>query len=459
MKRREFLGAAAAAACGVAQPLGSSVARARSLDKKGATTIKFVPNWGLDGFARKLADRFMEKNPEIRIEFSDAGSFSKKDYDRAMLKAYKQGDPYDMVITGPYYSRWATQSGYTIDPAPLFERDFGADYQKKFKNIFTWWDGKMIGVPFQSGTQLFYYNRDMIEQAGVGLPAENWTWDDMLNIAKSTMKYADGELVQWGCTVFEADLFRLYVAQEDQRLFTDDYRQATIDTPVVHEAMQFVHDLVFENKVVGGPAQWRSAEEDKAYSWNHSAFYAGKVAMFRDGDLRLPKIYGSAEQNGFRVAVAPPLRRKKKAVSAGPTTFQIWKAPDPARTEAAWEFAKFWLTPENQASLLLETGHSPATHAAYEHPIGQQCLDKWPDLAVFREAYEHADETAGINGFPTMALEYLGMRPFVYRVIMGKLSPQAAVQQMQAKCQSILKEFWSKADQGIFELFSEALHK
>ena len=126
---------------------------------------------------------------------------------------------------------------------------------------------------------------------------------------------------------------------------------------------------------------------------------------------------------------------------------------------AAWEFAKFWLTPENQAALLLETGHSPATHAAYDHPIGQQCLDKWPDLAVFRKAYEHADKAVGINDFPTMALEYLGMRPIIYRLIMGKLSPQSAVQQMQAKCQSILNDFWAKADQGVFELFPEALHK
>ena len=447
------------AACGVTQPLGSSVTRARSLDKTGTTTIQFVPNWGLENFAKKLADRFTEQNPSIRIEFSNAANFSQKDYDRALLKAYQQENPYDLVITGPYYSRWATQSGYTIDPAPLFERDFGTDYQKKFKKIFTWWDEKMIGVPFQSGTELFYYNQDMIEQAGVELPAENWTWDDMLTIAKSTMKYADGELVQWGLSALEVELFRLYMAQENQRLFTEDYRQATIDAAVAHEAMRFVHDLVFKHKVVGGPAQWRMAKEDQAYSWNHSAFYQGKVAMLRDGDLRIQQAQGSAEQNGFRVAVAPPLRRKKKAVSAGPTIFQIWKSPDPARTEAAWEFAKFWLTPENQATLLLETGHSPATHAAYEHPIGQQCLDKWPDLAVFRKAYEHADETVGINNFPTMALEYLGMRPFIYRLIMGKLSPQSAVQQMQAKCQSILNDFWSKADQGVFELFPETLHK
>ena len=457
MRRRNFLKAATAATCAASTPI--QFARAE-LKKATAVTIKFVPNWGLGGFAKKLADRFMRENPGIRIEFSDAGSFSKDDYDRALLKAYKEGDPYDMVITGPYYSRWATQSGYTIDPAPLFERDFGVDYQNKFKNILSFWDGTMIGVPFQSGTELFYYNQDMIEQLGFSLPVENWNWADMLEISKAAMRYdASGQLVQWGCSVFEADLFRLYVAQMDQRLFTPDYRQATVDTTAAHEAMQFVHDLIFKHKVVGGHAQWRTAQLDRAYSWNHEAFYGGKVAMLRDGDIRLAPAYNSAKAGGFRVGVAPPLQHEKKAVGTGATIFQIWKSPDPKRTAAAWEFAKYWLTPENQAALLNETGHSPATHAAYEHPIGQQCLEKWPDLAVFRDAYQYADPTAGINDFPTMALEYLGMRPFVYQLVMGKLSPQETIKQMQGKCEEILDIFWTKADKGIFELFPEELHK
>ena len=49
------------------------------------------------------------------------------------------------------------------------------------------------------------------------------------------------------------------------------------------------------DKVTGGPAQWKQAMEDQAYSWNHRAFYGGKAARFLEGDLRVGEGYIGAK--------------------------------------------------------------------------------------------------------------------------------------------------------------------
>ncbi len=96
---------------------------------------------------------------------------------------------------------------------------------------------------------------------------------------------------------------------------------------------------------------------------------------------------------------------------------------------------------------------------AYDDPRAKEYLRQWPDKAVSHRAYKHGRFDARIAQYPTMALEYLGIRPFVYRMMQQKLTPAEAVRQMQAKCQAILDDFWRKADKGVFELFPEALHK
>ena len=60
-----------------------------------------------------------------------------------------------------------------------------------------------------------------------------------------------------------------------------------------------------------------------------------------------------------------------------------------------------------------------------------------------------------MSDLPTMALEYQEMRPYIYRLVLGRITPGEAVAQMQEKCQTILDEFWAKADRGVFEFYNE----
>src|SRR2546426_6853169 len=171
MRRREFLKksigtASALDVLGVARAVYASSPKRPRIARP--VTIKFLPFWLPDDFTRKLAVEFTAQNPHINIVFPPkpaAEGFNNPAWDRALLKAYRAGDPYDMTLTGPFYSMWATQMGCTIDPTPLFQRDFGKDYARHFEKLFVRWQQKMVGVPFKIGTELFYYNADLLTKA------------------------------------------------------------------------------------------------------------------------------------------------------------------------------------------------------------------------------------------------------------------------------------------------------
>lgn len=50
--------------------------------------------------------------------------------------------------------------------------------------LFTDTKGKIYGVPTLANTFGVFYNVDLLKKAGVAVPSQNWTWDDMLADAK-----------------------------------------------------------------------------------------------------------------------------------------------------------------------------------------------------------------------------------------------------------------------------------
>ena len=89
-----------------------------------------------------------------------------------------------------------------------------------------------------------------------------------------------------------------------------------------------------------------------------------------DGGMK--RRYEQAAQASFRLGVAPLPARKEKTANLEPTIFQIFKSRDPERTAAAWEFAKFWLTRENQVRLMTEAG--------YPQSASMPTMTRWPGI-------------------------------------------------------------------------------
>jgi multiple sugar transport system substrate-binding protein len=115
-------------------------------------------------------------------------------------------------------------------------------------------EGVQYAIPYDWAPGGFYVNLDMIEEAGVSVPDENTTWDELLEMALKMTKDTDGDGVmdQWGLggipqgwsggaywivKSFGGDYW-------DEGLTESKFlEQGTIDV------MQFIADLLWEHKV------------------------------------------------------------------------------------------------------------------------------------------------------------------------------------------------------------------
>jgi len=160
-------------------------------------------------------------------------------------------------------------------------------------------DGTLLCRPSNASSMVVYYNLALFQQAGVPVPGDDWTWDDL----KSTAAALKARGVS--AIGFETALIRLapFVWSNGGELVDDPDKPTVVDlsSPEAREAIQLLLDL----QKTGLSATDRAAQDPE------TAFTAGKVAMYLDSRRAVP---GFRKTAGLSFDVAP-VPTRKSAVS------------------------------------------------------------------------------------------------------------------------------------------------
>ena len=136
------------------------------------------------------------------------------------------------------------------------------------------WNGKFYGIVWRGDIRPMIYRRDLLDAEGIKTGPDNW--QDVTEMAKQlTKRDKDGNVTQWGfCFGSAVPLQALlpWYWQAGGEFMTDDGKTATIDTPEMHETLQWMYDLVWTHKVV--------SPEMMETTYNATEqFEAGKIAV------------------------------------------------------------------------------------------------------------------------------------------------------------------------------------
>lgn len=114
-------------------------------------------------------------------------------------------------------------------------------------------EGEQYAIPYDWAPGGFYVNLDMIEEAGVDVPDENTTWDELLDIALAMTKDTDGDgnMDQWGLGNIPMAPGGAYWVVKS---FGGDYWDSGLNESKFLEeetvsAIQYIADLIWEHKV------------------------------------------------------------------------------------------------------------------------------------------------------------------------------------------------------------------
>ena len=244
-------------------------------------------------------------------------------------------------------------------------------------------DGKIYGLPLSIDTLALFYNRDLLNSAGVIGAPSYWNKEFQQNVKKLTKQDPKKGIVQSGVALGTAknisrfsDILSVLMMQNGAIMTTNN--QITFNSVPDNksnynpglEALRFYTDFANPNKEV--------------YSWNGDmpnsleAFTSGSLAMFFGYSFDIAQIRAQAPKLNFGIAKLPQIEGNSLSINFA----NYWVDSVSKKSQhpnEAWDFVQF-LTKEENAKIYLDKTKKPT---ALKSLISSQKDDE--DLGVFAE--------------------------------------------------------------------------
>ncbi|MBU4315608.1 extracellular solute-binding protein [Patescibacteria group bacterium] len=242
---------------------------------------------------------------------------------------------------------------------------------------------KIYGLPLAVDTLALYYNKDLLNAAGIANPPQTWeefqddvvaltTYDKNGNIEQSGVAMGTSQNVERA-----SDILSLLMMQNGAQM-TDERNKVTFqtvakDTPEgvypSFDAVSFYTDFANPTKEV--------------YTWNNTfdssfeSFANGETAMFLGYSYHIPLLRTASPKLNFGISPVPQISNAKKVNFANYWVESVAKSSQ--NPNWAWDFVQFE-TSEEQVKSYLDVGQKPT---ALRNIIADQLDD--PLLGAFAE--------------------------------------------------------------------------
>ncbi|PST47656.1 sugar ABC transporter substrate-binding protein [Bifidobacterium callitrichos] len=363
---RRFIAAATACAAGLAlAACGSGSADADGRNPDGSVTISMA-GWTLSTRPefQALADAFEKTHPDVHI---DVKEYSADDYDKQLiadLSAGKAPDVFPMKNLKMYYTY--ASPGALADLSDVAAQYADNDNLAVAKDYVI--DGKTYALPYRVDATVLYYNRTMLDAAGVDAPDGTWTWDDYLSVCRQLKRklpaagYKDA-YPTYHHTSFQSIPQAIALAQrskgagvegQNDLFFSGDYSYLKpmykLFLDMQHEGLTLSYNTVSASKTTY-QSQFGT---EKAALLPMGTWFMGPLADQQSS--------GEANKFDWGVAALPQLSDStiEHPVTYGdPTGFAVSANSPSAKMKAAKEFVA-WAAGEEGAEVTARTGSVPA---------------------------------------------------------------------------------------------------
>ncbi|MGV1792080.1 ABC transporter substrate-binding protein [Rhizobium sp. A37_96] len=280
---------------------------------------------------QKIASKFEETHPGVKVQVEPYAD----GFDQKLVAAFGAGNPPDVMYMWnfpQYYTSLMPLDDLIARDAAEIKPD---DFPKGLMNT-TRVDGKIYGMPAGFTTQVVFYNKDMFKAANVEEPKDGWTWSDLRTKAA---KFRDKDKKIYG---FAVDAkpdpydFEQFLWSNGTKYISDDGK--TIDGYMNSDAAAEVLDM-FADVAKKEEAVTLNVGDDTT---GLTLFKDGKIAMFQSAMWSKAGI----DAAGFSYGVAPLPKFGDKTAHSALGVSAISIAKDAAHPDLAWEFVKFFSSPE-----------------------------------------------------------------------------------------------------------------
>jgi multiple sugar transport system substrate-binding protein len=286
-------------------------------------------------------------------------------------------------------------------------------------------NGKIVGIPALVDNLAIVYNKKLFNDAGIGYPTANWTWDDFRSAARAL---TDPAKQQFGWA-YPADSsedtvwhWEAMLWEAGGEILNPDNSKAAFDSSAGIKALTMLQDMATQD---------HSVYLDTTNTKIDQLFNSGKIGMVVTGPWSLP----SYPNLDYGTQIMPSFGDNNHQTIAGPDNWVLFDN-GAARKKAAFEFMSWLTAPKQELKDSLATGHLPLRASVKKLPGYAQFPKKFKGVSTFVNNLANVKQARPtITQYPKIS-EALGQA--IVAVMLGKSDAAAALSQASQQANAIL---------------------
>ncbi|ANN72467.1 sn-glycerol-3-phosphate ABC transporter substrate-binding protein UgpB [Bordetella bronchialis] len=410
---------------------------------QAATEIQFWHSMegALGDRVNEIVNDFNKKNPDYQVKAVYKGNYGESM--NAGIAAFRAGNAPDILQVFEVGTATMMYAKGAIKPVQQMSEEAGdpldpKDFIGAVAGYYSSPDGKLVSMPFNSSTVVFYYNKDAFQKAGLDPEKPPKTWEELAADTKK-LKAAGvecGYTTSWPSWV-QLETFSAWhnvpYATKDNGFGGLDARLA-IDSPLHVRHMQFLANLAKDGEFMYG-----GRGDDP-----NALFISGKCAMITGSSGLRANIMKNAKFK-FGTSTLPYYSDVKGAPQntiIGGASLWVFANKKPDVYKGVTKFFKYLSSPEVAAKWHQQTGYVPVTKAAYELTQKQGFYDQNPgtDVGVKQLNVQTTAQSRGVRlGYLPQIREIEDAT--IEQIVSGKVGAEAGLKEAAKRGNDLLEKF------------------
>jgi multiple sugar transport system substrate-binding protein len=401
---------------------GASSAAGADYTKQG--DIEYWAGKDTSGFTKTLIDGFNAQHPNGKVTFHELSTKADEQRQQMIQNTQIKNPKMGVVSMDVVWSAEFAAKGY-VEALPPDTSTAGM--LKPPVDAATYF-GKLYGLPTSTDGGLLWYRSDLLKKYNLQPPT---TFDEMKADCDKIWA-GEGNKGKLGCYAGQFNKYEGLTVNFDEAVhgaggvIVGDDGKPNVATPEATKGLSTLVDWFKTGYIPKAAITWTEEEGRTAFQHGELIFHRnwGYVAAHAANDK-------DSEIKGKFEAAPLPGTSGPGVSSLGGHAFAIGKWADNKGT--ALDFLKYASSPEVQKAQLLKSTLTPVTEATYTDP---QVLKAYPFFTIELKSVQGAKPRP-------KAVEYgdvtLAIQDAAYGALQGQTQPDAALQTLQSKLQTLIK--------------------
>ena len=290
----------------------------------------WAPFTGTDGdVLREIVNTYNETNEDnitVQLDIMDNATLQSR-----FPSAVATGTGPSFVLVGIEYLNQYAENGLIEDISDFWET-MGVDESNFYENVLakSYVGDTLYGVPMQYNLQYLYYNKDIIEAAGLDPETPPATLDELKEYA---IACTDASKNQYGLGLPTDSTYCVeYLWANGGDVISSDGTENLLNSQENIDTLTWLQDLVLNEGV--SPQGLTAVDAD-------TMFQAGQLAMYTSGPWNI----NGLNQRGINYGItASPAGSDGAYSPEGGCSYMLTAGADDATREAVYKFMAYWLS-------------------------------------------------------------------------------------------------------------------